>query len=254
MKNPIIITIDLETSPQKGYFFGSKWETNIVSVTEHQVILSYSAKFLNGKQITKGLPDYRGYRMGSLNDKNIVKDIWNLLDEADVVITQNGRDFDHKVLNARFAYHGLTPPSPFKTVDTKVAAKSALRLPSNSLDDLCAFFGIGRKVPHEGIELWFRCMEGSKWAWSTMKAYNAHDTALTEKLYLKLLPWIKNHPNLGMYTDRPVCPNCMKGDRMQSRGPAINKTTKYNRFQCQYCGAWARDYKNIQLTKPLVSI
>ena len=70
---------------------------------------------------------------------------------------------------------------------------------------------------------------------------------------MSMLPWIQNHPNVGMYTDKMACPKCGSG-KIQSRGFQINQTTKYKRIQCQDCGGWGRITENIQFIKPLVSI
>ena len=245
-----ILSLDLETSPIQAYSWGPKYESNLIEFIEHMRILSFSAKWLNGKHITKGWPDYKGYKKGVLDDKEITKELWNLLDEADIVLAQNGKSYDVKVMNARFAFHNMAPTSPYKTLDTKLEARKYLRLPSYSLNDLCDYFGLGRKKEHEGFSLWLKCISGDKSAWKRMLAYNRHDVVLLEKLYLRLRPWM-NHPNLGMYTDKLVCPNCGSG-KIQSRGYAISSVTKYKRFQCTNCGKWGRDTKNINTNRLIV--
>lgn len=254
MIEPKILTYDLESFPAVGYFWNRKWETNIIETLEQSPILSFSAKWLNGKQITRGLPDYKGYKSGSKDDSKLVRDVWSLFDEADIVIMQNGQAYDYKMTNSRFLYHGLTPPSPYKIIDTKTVAKKYLKLPSYALDDMCDYYGIGRKQEHEGFALWTKCLNGDKKAWARMKRYNAHDVIITEKLYKKLLPFISNHPPLGMFMNSgEVCPNC-GSNKLQSRGFAVNKTTKYRRVHCQNCGSWSRATKNIQEVKPLIAI
>ncbi len=172
-KEPKILTIDIETSPIIAYTWGPKWEANLIEVLDQSQILCFSAKWMNGKQITKGLADYKGYKNDVVNDKEIIKDIHALLDEADIVITQNGVSFDHKVINARFLAHSLVPPSPYKMVDTKIEAKRYLKLPSYSLDDMGKYFGLGEKIHHDGFDLWKDCIAGDKKSWNLMKKYNA---------------------------------------------------------------------------------
>lgn len=253
MKEPVIITLDIETSYLVATTWGPKYEANLLDVIQHQQILSFSIKYLKGKQITKGLSDYKGYRGSVLNDKLLVQDLWNFLNEADVVVGQNLKDYDLKIINSRFAFYGLTPPAPFKVVDTRNEARKYLRLPSNSLDDLSKYFGLGTKLKHHGLELWTECIAGVKSSWKLMKSYNAHDTALTEKLYLKLLPWISTHPNVGMFTDKVACSRCGSG-KLQSRGTVVNSTTKYRRLCCASCGGWMRIGSNIGEVKPTVSL
>lgn len=244
----------METSPIQAFTWGPKWETNLIEVIEQSRILSYSAKWLGGKHITKGWPDYKGYKKGVLNDKEIVKDIWELLNEADVVVAQNGKSFDIKVITTRFIYYGLAPTSPYKVIDPKIEAKRYLRLASNSLDDICDYFGIGRKMEHEGFGLWKKCMAGDKSAWKRMLRYNRHDVILMEQVYLLIRPYMKTHPNLGMYTDKTVCPKCGSSKGFKRGGFYSNSTTKYQIFRCKDCRGWTRTTLNLRETKPLVSI
>lgn len=232
------LLIDIETSPLVAQSWGPMWETNLIKVLVQSQVISFSAKWVGGKHITKALCDYKGYKKGELNDKRLIQEIWGLLNEADVVIAQNGKDFDIKHLNTRFLFHGMPPPSPYRVVDTKVEAKKYLRLPSNKLDDIGTYYSVGNKLEHEGFALWEKCMAGDRAAWGRMKRYNAQDVVLLEKIYMILLPFIK-HPNLGMYTDKLVCPKCGSG-KLQSRGYQITMTAKYKRVHCQDCGGWAR--------------
>lgn len=251
--NPKILLFDIETTPLQAYTWGPKWQTNLIEVINHSRVLSFSAKWLGGKQITKGWIDYKGYKKGSTDDQPIVREIWGLLNEADIVIAQNGRDFDVKVMNARITKHKLAPPRPYKFVDTKTEAKKYLRLPSYSLDEMADYFGLGRKMHHEGFPLWTSCMIGDPKAWRKMKAYNKHDVVLLEKIYLLLRPWMTNHPNVGIYKNGIVCPKC-GSKNLNWEGWHRNKTTKYHSFSCKDCGGWGRDSKNVQEFRPVVSI
>jgi DNA polymerase III epsilon subunit-like protein len=252
---PKIMIFDIESTPLEAYAWGPKWDTSLIEVTEQSRILSYSAKWLDGKHITKGWPDYKGYKKGVLDDEAITKDIWKLFNESDIIVAQNGKDFDIRVCNARFIKHGLTPPKPYKVVDPKREAKKYLRLPSNSLDDICDYFGIGRKMEHEGFPLWKKCMAGDKKAWDRMLKYNKHDVELTEELYLKLRPWMSNHPNYGIYikSEDLCCPVC-GSTRLSWEGWHRTKTARYHSASCKNCGSWFRDTKNVQGLKPLIGI
>jgi DNA polymerase elongation subunit (family B) len=241
---PKILFIDIETSPIVAYTWGPKWETNIIEFIDQSQILSFSAKWFGGKQITKGLIDYKNYKQNTINDVEIVKEIHSLLDEADVVVTQNGVSFDHKVINARLIKHGLMPPSPYKMVDTKVEAKRYLRLPSYALDDMGKYFDVGQKLSHEGFGLWKKCMEGDKASWNLMKKYNAQDVLLTEKVYLKIRPFMRTHPNFSTYNDKNNCPKC-GSNKVQSRGYSVNTTAMFQRAQCMNCGGWFRFGKRV---------
>lgn len=195
----------------------------------------------------KALPDYRGYKPGSYNDKGLVMDLWNLLDQAAVIVAHNGDDFDIRAIQARFIAHGLPPPRPFKTVDTKKVAKKVGRFNSNSLNDLGNYFGEGEKIKTD-FSLWKGCIEGKPAAWAKMVKYNKQDVVLLEKVYKRLLPWNATHPNLGLLDQEALCPKC--GSReVQFRGHAVTNTRRYRRFQCKKCGGWGRETKSTDGTK-----
>jgi uncharacterized protein YprB with RNaseH-like and TPR domain len=134
--------------------------------------------------------------------RKILRDLWKLLDEADIVITQNGKNFDTPKLNARFIEHGMKPPSPYKHLDTYQIARSAAKFTSNKLEylteKLCTKY---KKLKHEkfpGFALWAECLKGNVAAWNEMRRYNKHDVLATEELYMKIRAWApqKHHAHL----------------------------------------------------------
>lgn len=233
---PRILVIDIETFPNIAYVWG-KYDQNVIRYTQQKCIATFSAKWLgSSKMISKKLPDYDGYKPGSYDDLAITKDIWTLFDEADIIVAHNGDQFDIKYCQARFIFHGLKPPSPSKSVDTKKVVKNVANFNSNSLDDLCDLFHLGRKIKTD-FDLWQGCIDGNKSAWRKMVEYNEHDVIMLERLYLKLLPWAVNHPN---FTQGEIaCPKC-NSRNIQWRGLQRAVTCSYRRFQCQKCGGWGR--------------
>lgn len=241
---PKILVFDIETFPHIGFTWG-KYEQNVIRFKQETCIASFVAKWLDGPIISKGLPDYAGYRPGSYDDKKLVKDLWSLLDEADIVVAHNGMDFDVKVCRARFLFHGLRPPSPFRVVDTKRVAKRVARFSSNKLDDLASHLGLGSKIKTD-FDLWLGCINGDKSSWDKMLKYNRHDVILLEKLYKTLLPWANTHPNLTLFGDVD-CPKC-GSKHVVCRGTTTLTSGQYQRYQCQECGGWSRSTKRINKT------
>lgn len=227
-----ILLFDIETSPLNIWAW-SAWETNALAIAQDWYMLSFSAKWLNGKTITKGLPDYPGYKRNPKDDKALVVDLAALLEEADVVIGHNGDNFDIKKTNERIIFHGLTPPAPFKTIDTLKVAKKYFKFTKNNLNYICQRLGLGEKLKTGGKDLWFACMDGDPSAWKKMLTYNKQDVALLEGLYYKFLPWIQNHPAMNTHTE--ACPRCNSMD-IQARGKADKPN--YHRFRCKNCGGW----------------
>lgn len=176
----------------KGYFFGKIWETNIVEVIENSFMLSFSYKWLGEKAThTYALPDFHRFRKDKHDDSQLVAKLHELLSQADIVVHHNGDRFDVPTANTRLLFHGFSPPAPFKTIDTCKQARRLLKLPSNKLDDIGEYFGLGRKLAHTGKHLWLACMNGDRKAYKLMKKYNAQDVVLLENVYLKMLPYIK---------------------------------------------------------------
>lgn len=249
---PRILLLDIETAPNVGYIWG-KWEQNVLEFIDHWYILSYSYKWIGEKTEVVAISDYKNYKPGVTKDEIIVRDLWRLLDEADVVIAQNGDAFDIKKINTRFLQHKLTPPSPFKTIDTLKIARSKFAFNSNKLDEIGRDLYEGRKIQHRGFPLWLDCMAGKANAWKEMKAYNKQDVNLLYRIYKRFLPWISNHPNLSNYKAVSCCPKC-GSIKLRKKGYSYNKTTKYPRFVCMDCGGWGRIRINVQETSPLVNI
>lgn len=228
--------LDVETAPSLGWVWG-KWEQNVIDMKNDWYMLSYAVKDLGtGKIRTYCLPDYPGYKDDIENDRELIKQLWKELDEADVVIAHNGDSFDIKKTNTRFLVHGLPPPSPYKSVDSLKVARSVFKFDSNKLDDLCRCLGIGRKLPHTGFHLWRGCMTGDKKSWDMMRKYNAHDIELLEEFYLKIRAWVKNHPNVNLGEDQ-TCPKC-GSNKVQRRGFSYSRLKKKQRYQCVKCTGW----------------
>jgi hypothetical protein len=201
-------------------------------------MLSWSAKWKDGKHITKCLSDYEGYKPGSENDQHLVTELHGLLASADIVVAHNGNKFDVKRSNTRFLEHGLRSPEPYKVVDTLTVARKYFGFNSNKLDDLGRRLGVGRKVKTGGFELWKGCMQGDPKSWALMKKYNRADVLLLEAVYDKLLPWIDNHPNISVISGlENGCRNC--GSRnLTKKGQKLTAKGYRQQYQCQSCSCW----------------
>ena len=236
---PKILFLDIETAPITGLSWGI-FETNLMHVIEPTFMLCFAYKWLGKSKVhTKALCDYPGYRKNKKSDKSLVKDLWGVLDSADVVIAHNGDAFDIKKTNARFVVHGLAPPTPYKTVDTLKIARRHFKFDSNKLDNLGGYLNVGRKLPHTGKHLWLGCMSGDAKAWSQMVRYNAQDVRLLERVYEKIKAWSPSHPILTAIAPQKTtaCPTCLSHN-VQRRGWNIAKVKKTPRFQCSDCGHW----------------
>jgi hypothetical protein len=183
----------------------------------------------------------------------MLKGIYALLDIADAVVTYNGDKFDLPVLNKEFLLCGLNPPSPYKKIDLLRTVRRNFRFASNKLDHVSQQLGLGKKVDHEGFELWLKCMNKDADAWKKMEEYNVQDVILLEKLYHKLMPWIQSHPNQNLFSDEHICPSCAS-PKIQKRGTSISSTGVYQRYQCRACGTWSQSTKALSKTTEIKRI
>lgn len=244
LNRPKILLFDIETTPHLSYTWG-KYDQTVVGFKEHSHLLSFSAKWLGGEHVTRGLIDYPGYRKNLHDDRALVVDLWLLLDGADIVVAHNGRAFDTKKVNARFSFHRMSPPAHYKILDTKEMSKKYFNFTSNSLDDIAQYLGVGRKMPNAGFDLWLGCMRGETKAWATMKKYNRHDVVLLELVYLHMLPWMEQHPNVSSLMGKFVCPKCGSA-RLKEHGESRTQSSVFQRFQCEECGGWCRNIKRLR--------
>ena len=233
-----ILILDIETSPNVAYVWRF-FKENIApsQVIKNSNILSFAAKWLHSEEIL-----YRDTHIWS--EQYLLEDLNKLLDEADIVVTHYGNKFDLPRIRARSLVFGISPPSPYKTVDTCMVAKRLFSFESNSLEYLVKQLGIGEKLTHKkfpGFALWIEVLRNNPEAWDEMKRYNIHDTVLTERLYLKLRPWINNHPNVAINEEDEglVCPKC-GGKHLGRRGFYTTNAGKYQRYRCDDCGGWSR--------------
>lgn len=236
-----IILLDIETSPNVAYVWGL-WKQNISTsqILSSGEVMCWAAKWFGEETIYFSRQD----------DPDMLHKIWNMLDDADVVVHFNGKKFDMPTLNKEFIKHGFTPPSPYKQVDLLTVARSQFKFTSNKLAYIAEYLGLTKKVSSVGFETWIACMNGDEAAWDSMEVYNRGDVITLEDLYKKLLPWIKNHPNHSLDKQQEVCPNC-GGTHFHKRGTYSTNASTFIRYRCVDCGSWFRSIKNI-MTKKVV--
>lgn len=241
-----ILILDIETAPHIAYVWAA-WKQNIGQNQWKQKghIMSYAAKWLGEDEIM-----YVENRKS--NDKPIVKKLFRLLDQADVVVAHNGDRFDLPVILGRGLSHGLNPPSPYHTVDTCRVARKRFRFTSNSLQNLAEELGLpDKKEQHKkfpGFELWLECLRKNDEAWAEMKKYNIEDVVVLEELYLKMRPYINDHPNVATVSEdgEVKCPKCGSSN-IQYRGYYYTKMGLcYRRFVCKDCGGWGRERYSVK--------
>lgn len=231
-----ILLLDIETAPNVVHVWGL-YNQNVAinQILSTGYVMCFAAKWYQDNEVIFCSVHHH-------SRKRMLREAHKLLHECDAVVTYNGDKFDLPTLRKEFLIDKLLPPSPFKTIDLYRVMRSEFRFASNKLDHVLQELGIGAKTQHEGHEMWTKCMAGDDEAWERMREYNINDVVQMEPLYERVRPWIRVHPNAGVYDEPgiPVCVNCGSG-RLQRRGYARTLANKYVRFQCRDCGTWCRE-------------
>lgn len=232
--------LDIETTPILAYTWGL-WDQNIGinQIVKPTEMLCFGARWGDQKKVIFRSTHHDG-------KEGMLKDLHELMHEADVLVGWNSAAFDHKHINREFLENGMLPPSPTKDLDLMSVVKANFKFPSNKLDYVSQTLGVGAKVKHSGFDLWLKCMDGDDKAWVEMKKYQIQDVNLLLDVYDKLQPWINSHPNRALHDEvEDGCIAC-GGEYLIPNGYVVNSTATYERYQCMDCGKWLRSTKSIE--------
>jgi hypothetical protein len=250
-EGPKMLVLDIETSPLLANVW-SLWNNNFIGLNQLKKdwhLMSFAAKWYGDDNPDNIIYMDQRHVKNVEDDRKQLKAIWKLLDEADILITQNGKKFDTKKINARFVLNGMKPPSSYRNIDTYLIAKRHFGFTSNKLeymtDKLCKTY---KKLSHgkfPGQKLWTECLKGNMEAWDEMEEYNKYDILSLEELYDILVPW-DDSINFTIYFEDDVC-SCGSTD-IRKNGFYFTNANKYQKYVCHGtdCGAEFRDKKAIK--------
>ncbi len=249
IKSPRILVLDIETLPMEVLVWGL-YEQRIPAenTIKNWSILCWQAKWLYdskfyGRYVT-------GKQAINREDKSILFELHDLLNEADIIIAFNGKRFDLRKIKTRFILNDLKPTSPYKVLDPIITARQQFSFSSNSLDALAKQLDVQRKS-HTEYKLWYdSAVYGDEKSIKYLFNYCRQDVLVLEDVYTKLRPWM-NHINLGLYveTDELICPACMNRN-LELKGFYYTNVNKYQAFQCKKCGAIGRRRIAEKIDKP----
>ena len=231
-----VLVLDIETAPTKALVW-RMWKENInpEQIVDDWFIISYSCKWLVEPEIMGSALTPR--EIIFQDDYRLMKELWKLLEEADMVIWHNGNKFDGPKINTRLIRFGFPPPSSFQTIDTLDTCRRQFGFSHNRLGYVAEFLGLRGKMKHDGFELWKRCLDADEDALTEMLAYNKQDVVTLEDVYMEIRAWIKPHPNMGLFIDSEttVCPVCA-GEDLNRTGLYSTPMNTYEEYRCNDCG------------------
>lgn len=240
LPNARVLILDIESKPGVYYSWGPKADwLSPDKMIDPGGMLCFAAKWLGQDEVMFFSDWDQGH-------EEMVKSAHTLLSLADLVVTYNGDRYDLKRLNNEFLKAGMGPPSPYRSIDLFKTNRQKFDLPYKKLDYIAQVTDTGEKVKHTGFQLWIDVMDGDSEAQALMETYNIGDVTLTERVYVKLLPWLSTVPHMGMFVigQDGQCPYC--GNTVQETGQTTATYVQlYELFQCINCEGWSRGNKPV---------
>lgn len=239
MAGPKVLIVDIETWPILAEAWDI-WDQNIGlnQIVRDWSILAWAAKWRGQKKVY-----YRdtGNQRDLYNDKQILKPLWKLMDEADIIVGQNSDRFDVPRIFSRFMFHKIKNRRlpEFEKQDTRKMARK-FHLTSYRLEYMAKYFGLKNqkltKRQFVGHELWRECAKRNPKAWAEMRKYNPQDILTTEELFEVLLPHDKkvNYSVFDPNNERCSCGSFV----LVKWGVRPTKAGIYQRYVCKTCGKY----------------
>lgn len=231
-----ILLIDLEVSFAEYYAYPQKYAQFLPArnIKRRQFVPCASWKWHNevSVQLASVLDDKSKFKKNYRDDSGVAKTLHKLMEKADVVVAHNGDNFDIKHINTLFIKHGLQPVPKKKSIDTLKIARQNFRFEGNGLNDLLAFFGYPAKSRTPN---WIKVAEGCEREIERTGKYCKVDVKRLEKIYVKLRPFLKRHPNVRKYKAISNC-DCCRSRRLINKGREFDGYNFFYRIQCKECG------------------
>lgn len=199
---------DIETSFCKGHFWRPGWNQNILphQITEYAKIISIHWKWQGSKTVHN-----LDWGLHKQCDKEMLEKFVKVMDEADEIITHNGKRFDTPWIRTRCVLHGISMRHTYNEIDTYKLCKKYLNLPSNSLKEVCKYYDLPAKKDAGGIDTWIGVVyKKEKKHMKHMLFYGDGDIVSLEAVFSKLRPYVKPNMHYGkLYGGFKFnCPEC----------------------------------------------
>lgn len=242
---PKILVLDVETSQLVVKTWGIRKQfISHEQIVQGRHLLSFTAKWYKQRRMI--YMDQRNKR-DITDDTDMLEVLWDLLDQADIVVSKNGQRFDLPVIFARFLQMRIRnrkPPSPFKHHDTELMGVK-FGFESHKLDyvtqEVNDRYTKSKHGKYAGRTLWEECEAGNLAAWNEMRRYNRRDVLATEEYYTIIAPWgVPGNMNVFTKDLEHSCKWCMS-KLLQYRGTGSNDNGIYRKYVCKKCGKWGQE-------------
>lgn len=182
-----VLYIDIETSPHLLWGYGLHDQNfSTIQIKEPGKITSLAYMAENTKKCYSMEWDWLGDEGG--DDSSMLEEFEPIVNEADLVIAQNGDGFDNKWLNWRMNVLSLKPIKNLLTLDTLKLSRKAFRPPSHKLDYRSRVYGLGGKIKQD-MEDCIKVAEGDIVTQERRVRYNIKDVTDLRKIFIKELDY-----------------------------------------------------------------
>ena len=181
-------------------------------------------------------------------DRQLVKELGDLLDKADIIVAHYGSKFDCRFLQTRLLMHGF-PISDIrwaKIFDPCITARKQLKFQSNRMANIAEALGVEAQKSSIPKNIWYRSHTfDGHWftdAIDLMKTYCIQDVKVLYQISQAMRPLCRHLPAYRLMSqidaDIRICRDC--GGELTYRGLYHTKSNSYQNFRCVSCGAWQR--------------
>lgn len=236
---PRILIFDTETSCPLVFAFGRRKQyiNDKAIYKEGGRILCFSYKWLGQDHVHSHwmTPE----EINDNDDSRLACILFGLYEEADAVVGYNLQGFDDKVVQTRALACGLGKLPTVKKIDPYLQAKKKLQLPSNSLDNVCAYFGLPQKTA-TSMELWVKVQSGDTEAMKQMVSYCENDVDVLQNVYALLqgLGNVNTDFNAALYFKDNItrCRSCGSSDVEVTGRTVATAVSLFEEARCNVCG------------------
>jgi DNA polymerase elongation subunit (family B) len=193
-ENLKVLIYDIETSYNIVSTWRAGYKINIphYAIIKERAIICVSYKWLGEDEVYTLTWDT------NQDDKFLLEQFIEVMNDADVLVAHNGDKFDIKWIKTRALKHGLEMLPTYVTIDTLWLAKKHFYLNSNKLDYISKFLGFEGKIS-TSPELWDRViLEKDNDALIEMVTYCEEDVRQLEKVYNTLKRYDKPKQHAGV--------------------------------------------------------
>jgi DNA polymerase elongation subunit (family B) len=242
-----ILFLDIENiaRPENIFRTSGKWQRPAGFSSDLAYILCFGYKWLHEPEAKCILKDKKLFKSNPIGDAELMQPIYDVIKEADVVVSWYGAGHDMPFTTARLAASGLYLDRKIPHLDLYKTAKSAFSMSSNRLDAVAEFLGAERKDKISYAN-WPMTWAGDWDAYKLIADYCEQDVLVLESLYHKMLPLVTNHPNMVKPKSfKEPCGQCTKcgSTNVIKAGFWIANQATYQKYACKNCHSHVKGEK-----------